>query len=230
MPRAIPSSRRIASAVESVIAEMLEPRRLLAAGDLDPTFSGDGRQTLDLGARGVALDVVVQSSGEVVVAGQADSASGAASDAVLVRFNVDGSLDTTFGTNGVARIDFGGNEVFRELVIMPDGKLVAGGQHSASQWMLARFTADGVRDAGSSFGGTDGVQLGAGSITNVAVQGNAIITSDGTNVVRRHVGSTGALDTTFGSGGSIVVSSAIPTLDEFRRLADIAEQGDGKIV
>ncbi|MGB7159244.1 MAG: hypothetical protein WBD40_14340, partial [Tepidisphaeraceae bacterium] len=216
----------------SVVAltEPLESRRLFAAGDLDPTFSGDGRQTIDLGARGAGLDVAVQSDGKTIVAGQASSPSGRASDAVLIRYNVDGSLDTSFGTNGVARIDFGGNEVFRELAILPSGKIIAGGQQTDTRWMLARFTANGVRDAGSGFGGTDGVQVGDGQIAQVALQGGRIITADGNSIVRRHNGSTGTIDTTFGSGGSVVVAGAIPWLVNFRRLADVAVQGDGRIV
>jgi len=215
--------------------ESLEARRLFAAGELDLTFGGDGRVTTDLGLDSAGADVVVQSDGKMVVAGVASSPSGATTDAVLIRYNVNGSLDTTFGTNGVTRVDFGGNELFRELVLLPNGKFVAGGQQSDTHWMLARFTANGQLDAGSGFGGTDGVQTGAGEIWQVALQGSNIITAASSNtsaqnIVRRHVGSTGAVDATFGAGGSVVVSSAIPELANFVRLADLVVQGNGKIL
>ena len=217
------------------LAEPLEARRLLAAGDLDPTFSGDGRQTINLGLHSAGLDVVVQSDGKVVVAGRASSPSGATSDAVVVRFNTDGSLDGSFGSGGVARIDFGGNEFFTSVAVLGNGKIVAGGQHSDGQWLLARFTAGGVRDAGSGFGGTDGVQLGSGRIDELALQGDRILTGSwsvqaGTTMLRRHNGSSGTIDTTFGIGGSVVVSATIPELANFRELGDLVVQNDGRIV
>jgi uncharacterized delta-60 repeat protein len=221
--------------IVAAVAEALEARRLLAAGDLDPTFSGDGRQTINLGFLSAGSDVAVQADGKIVVAGAASSPSGATSDAVVVRFNTDGSLDGSFGSGGVARIDFGGNEFFTSVAILGNGKIVAGGQHSDGQWLLARFTSGGVRDAGSGFGGTDGVQLGAGRIDELALQGNQIITGSfgipvDHNLVRRHDGATGAVDTTFGTGGSAVIANAIPELANFRFLDDLVVQSDGKIV
>src|SRR5687767_8849519 len=49
--------------------ETLESRRLLSAGDLDTTFSGDGRVTTDLGTAEQANKVLVQSDGKILVVG-----------------------------------------------------------------------------------------------------------------------------------------------------------------
>jgi uncharacterized delta-60 repeat protein len=202
--------------------ETLEPRRLFAAGDLDLAFSGDGLHTTDVGSRGGAFDVLTQADGKVILAGQASSSSGLTSDAVLVRYNANGTLDTTFGDGGIARVDFGGNETFAQLVILPGGDIVAGGTTSDTTWMLARFSAEGDRDTTSGFGGTDGVQTGAGQIAQLAVQGTQLISADANNVVRRHSSATGALDATFGTGGSVTIGrSAVPSLTEFRRLAGL---------
>src|SRR6187551_3638742 len=50
--------------------ETLEPRRMFAAGALDPSFSFDGKATVNFGgAPAVAADVAVQADGKAVVAG-----------------------------------------------------------------------------------------------------------------------------------------------------------------
>jgi hypothetical protein len=58
---------------ESFACEVLEARRLLAAGGLDPSFGGDGTVTLELGPDliGTAYASVVQPDGKTVIAGGA---------------------------------------------------------------------------------------------------------------------------------------------------------------
>jgi uncharacterized delta-60 repeat protein len=106
--------------------------------------------------------LVVQSDGKIVVAGLASSPSGATTDAVLIRYDIDGSLDDSFGIDGVARVDFGGDESFRELVLLPDGRFVAGGQQSDTKWMLARFTRRRRRTVRRGDGSKDIVSGGIG--------------------------------------------------------------------
>jgi len=104
----------------------LEPRRLLSAGDLDSTFGGDGVVTTDLGSGNYAAATVVQPDGKILVAGSAGG------DAIVLRYTTSGALDSTFGNGGVARVSRGGGEYFSDLVLLPDGRIVAGGSASAS--------------------------------------------------------------------------------------------------
>jgi len=219
-----PASKRRAS------AEPLESRLLFAAGDLETGFSGDGINTTAIGNRADAFGVIVQSSGKVVVAGYGASPSGLTTDAVLVRYNADGTHDSSFGNGGVARVDFGGNEQFTDLVQLPDGKLIAGGRQLDGKWMLARFTANGQLDANSGFGGTDGVAVGDGNISKIAVFGDKIY-SIGTfneDVLRRHNASSGSVDTSYGSGGVVRVDQVAPMNGV--GLWNLAVQPDGKVV
>ena len=73
-----------------------------APGDLDLTFSGDGRQTTDLGSgTSEAAAAVRQPDGKIVVVGTNHSAE--LNDGfALARYNADGSLDTSFSGNGIA--------------------------------------------------------------------------------------------------------------------------------
>src|SRR4051794_29243984 len=74
-----------------------------AAGDLDPTFSGDGKVTVDLGKWEDGFDVALQPNGKLVVVG--DSHDGNASGGsnyvfALARLEPDGSLDSSFSGDG----------------------------------------------------------------------------------------------------------------------------------
>jgi uncharacterized delta-60 repeat protein len=99
---------------------------LAAAGDLDATFGGGGRVTVDFtahldGAHGVA----VQADGMLVAGGVANSRN---PKFALARFNADGSLDTTFGGDGKVTTDFdlGPAKAF-DVALQVDGKIVAAG-------------------------------------------------------------------------------------------------------
>ena len=96
-----------------------------------------------------------QSDGKVVVVGSTDYYENNG-DFALTRLNFDGSLDTTFGTNGVVTTNFfGQNDVATSVVIQPDGKIVAAGyaQHAPQKgydFALVRYHIDGSLDR--SFG------------------------------------------------------------------------------
>ncbi|MFI7412182.1 calcium-binding protein [Streptomyces sp. NPDC049627] len=126
-------------------------------GSPDTSFSGDGKVTTDLGGYNWGQAVAVQSTGKIVLGGQS------ADRFTLVRYNLDGSRDTGFGTGGVATADFGGTSGVTDLVVQPDDRIVAGGAGSAGDFLLARFNADGTLDTGfgtnglttTDFGGSD---------------------------------------------------------------------------
>jgi uncharacterized delta-60 repeat protein/uncharacterized repeat protein (TIGR01451 family) len=75
-------------------------------GNLDQAFGAGGKVVLDLGSTSEAFKVVLQDDGKIVAAG--DSRLQNTLDFTVVRLNpADGSLDGSFGVDGVARIDFG---------------------------------------------------------------------------------------------------------------------------
>ena len=66
-----------------------------ADGDLDPTFSGDGRVVSDFGFDDRADGVAVQPDGAIVVAG-----TSCGGDFLVARYNPDGTPDATFDGDG----------------------------------------------------------------------------------------------------------------------------------
>src|ERR1700690_2528069 len=89
---------------------------LAAAGGLDPTFGNGGKVTTFIGSsNSVANAVAVQSDGKILVAGIP----------LLTRYNSEGSLDTTFGTNGIVNIS--GFNQGKGVVVQTDGKILVAG-------------------------------------------------------------------------------------------------------
>lgn len=129
-----------------------------ATGDLDATFDMDGWNTItgtDLWFE--AASVVVQSSGKVVVAGA--RMDGFQFDPLIARFNTDGSLDTTFGSDGTGIVvEPWPNATIMEWVnrsgaavdvaLLSDDRIVVTSSPSGDNEKhgIMLFTADGVLD------------------------------------------------------------------------------------
>src|SRR3954468_4242257 len=92
--------------------ESLESRRLLSAGDLDTSFAGDGIAETPRDTKILFNDAVVLTNDKVLFGGGTSEVFVADQDSyVLRRFNADGTLDTTFGTNGTATGHFASGEL-----------------------------------------------------------------------------------------------------------------------
>ena len=129
--------------------------RLETDGTLDAGFGAGGITTLDftgLSARADAL--LLQSDGKIVVAGRTETGTGGDDtlDFAIARLHPDGTLDTTFGSDGMQTADVGGPiDTARGLAIEPDGDLVVVGSAQEdvggdlhSDFGLARFIGDAI--------------------------------------------------------------------------------------
>jgi uncharacterized delta-60 repeat protein len=195
------------------------PAAQAVPGDLDPTFSGDGRQTTDFGGGGGgAQGVAVQDDGKIVAAG------GSEGHFALARFLSDGSLDASFAGDGTLITDFGpGGSVAFDVAFQANGKIMAVG--GAGDSALARYTADGSLD--TTFGGDGTAGLGkSGYALAIQPDGKIVIAgaSEGNFAVSRY-NPDGSLDTTFGGGEQRVDFGA-----EYDAAFDVAIQRDRKIV
>jgi uncharacterized delta-60 repeat protein len=125
--------------------------RYNANGSLDTTFGVGGKITTPLGriARATAAIIREGSSPKIVVGGyyQERAVCGSigetyACDFALVRYNWDGTLDSSFGNGGIATTDFGGTEdrAF-DLAIQRNGKIILAG-NAGADFALARFLSD----------------------------------------------------------------------------------------
>ncbi|MFM7739124.1 MAG: delta-60 repeat domain-containing protein, partial [Planctomycetota bacterium] len=120
--------------------------RYNADGSLDTSFGTGGKVTTPVGTSDdFGFSVTLQPDGKIVVAGQAWG--GSSWDFALVRYNADGSLDTTFGTAGKVTTPVGtGSDYGFSVTIQPDGKIVLAGSAYMdydADFALVRYTADG---------------------------------------------------------------------------------------
>ena len=115
-------------------------------GALDASFGG-GKQTLDVyGGRDLPFKLALQADGKIVLAGISWSSDITLSHALVARFNVDGSLDTSFGPSGNGVVTTAANKVHTEawaLALQPwDGKIVVAGNGRSpgnSVMVVARY-------------------------------------------------------------------------------------------
>ena len=160
-------------------------------GDLDPTFSGNGKVTTGIGGYSVANGVAIQPDGRIVAAGYLHGFSGDYRFA-LARYESDGALDPTFGGNGKVSTRIGAIGVARAnaVAIQPDGGIVAAGVDTEDNLLfaLARYGSDGARDA--SFGDDGVVTTPTGTATAAALQSDGKIVAAGfgdQNVLARYL-------------------------------------------
>ena len=155
--------------------------RYTADGDLDTSFSSDGKVTTPFGSGGDhGRAVAVQPDGKIVVAGFS-LVAGQGDDFALARYTADGDLDTSFSSDGKVTTHFGsGNRggrihVGTAVAMAHGGKIVVAGYgHNGSNndFALARYTADGDLDTSFRTDGKVTTQFGSGHDfgTAVAVQ------------------------------------------------------------
>ena len=220
--------------------------RLTTSGSYDTTFDTDGIKTIDIagGTETVSSNgsnvLCIQSDNKIVVGARWNKISGYAQFAV-VRLNTDGSLDTSFDTDGIQTTDFGDSAYLESITIQPsDGKIVAAGYaRDGSDWgfALARYNTDGSLDTSFDTDGKLMTQLTVDQdyAHSVAIQSDGKIVAAGRSdqgpnddcaLVRYNTD--GSLDmTNFGSPNGYVTTDV--NTDHNRAYA-VAIQSDGKIV
>ncbi|MBL7204443.1 MAG: hypothetical protein ISS63_08925 [Desulfobacteraceae bacterium] len=187
-------------------------------GTLDNTFGTNGVVTYEGGHgndgfRGVAI----QADGKIVVSGYTKIATGF--DVLTARYNSDGALDSTFGTNGVATYDGGhGDDGARGVVIQSDGKIVvSGGYYNGTDLdvLVLRYNSDGTSDNAfgtngvvsydSGKGNDNGRRLAIQGGNKIVVTGNTPNGADGNVLILRY-NVDGSPDSTFGSNGVVTLN------------------------
>jgi len=181
--------------------------RLNSNGTLDTTFDGDGLVTTNLGTTTSSpYDLAIQQDGKIVVVG----ARNINQDSFILRYNTNGSLDTTFNVTGTKIINYSPNSDFlMSLAIQPDGKIVAVG-NSNNATVVSRFLSNGNFDTTFIGGGTipynlDTVNNEWGTGIHIMADGRMIVISASAvsprPLLAARLNQNGSLDTTFAKFG-----------------------------
>jgi uncharacterized delta-60 repeat protein len=205
-------------------------------GSLDTSFGGTGIVLTPLSFfENYAYAVAIQPDGKIVAAGTSDNTG--SYDFAIVRYNPNGSLDTSFGGGGIVFTQIENVSAAYAVAIQADGKIVAAGNSGNSHFAVVRYNPNGSLD--TSFNGTGivitSVDSYGGSAYSVAIQADGKIVTAGYSsdgeyayfaLVRYNPN--GSLDTSFGGTGKIIISTNNTGLAA--SAASVVIQTDGKIV
>ncbi len=201
-------------------------------GSLDSSFGAMGKIVLDVGegTSDAAAAVVIQADDKIVV--------GATSNLTmtLLRYDSGGSLDSSFGTSGIVRTDFGTYGEIQDMALQPDGKIITAGYWSpgGDNFLVVRYLTNGSLD--TSFG-----TLGKASVDfyGASDYGNGVaLRADGKIAVVGFAapGATGtSTNVDFGtallnSDGSLAGKASTDFFGQYDSALGVAFQADGKIV
>lgn len=217
--------------------------RFLPNGNLDLTFNGNGIviTSITVAEQGYALKL--QTDGKIVVLANSDNGNTSTYFLALVRYLPNGTLDSSFGTKGIALNNLNGlNFTFGDLAIQPDGKIITTTSIGSNgtftyNFTVARYQSSGAPDVNF---GTNGKTVIISDTSNSAqaleiqpngkiiVVGHTEVPNNGLDILVARLNPNGLLDATFGNGGRIFTQVAPAPLSDFS--FDVALQADGKIV
>ncbi len=216
-------------------------------GTLDRTFGKNGRVITDFGLTETAAAVAIQPDGRIIVAGRTYPTFPFLGQYALARYNRNGSLDMTFGIDGLVRTSFNSQGCFASaLVLQADGKIIAGGtkyvnftsdESSDTDFALARYNSDGSLDSTFGAGGevaTDYNQRNDDALSLLLQpDGKIVAAGDSTSpttfndfAIARYLPD-GTIDTSFGTLGKVETDFGGANLNQAR---SAVLQPDGKIV
>jgi uncharacterized delta-60 repeat protein len=215
------------------------------SGNLDTNFGerGDGIAVTPIGtSTDIANSIGIQKDGKIVAVGDYRFSANKL-DVVVIRYDTNGKLDNSFGTNGIAVTSIGSaNDFAYSMAIQSDGKIIVAGASASSidyDFSLIRYNQNGSVD--SSFGKNGIVTTPIGNVDDIALSialqitggvDKKIVVAGKTfkgvyeNFALATYNLDGSLDKTFGTNG--IASMQIGTSSSYA--SSVLVQNDGKIV
>ncbi|WP_226700156.1 Ig-like domain-containing protein [Qipengyuania gaetbuli] len=209
-------------------------------GSLDTSFSGDGKVSTNIVQSDGTRDLFVDAEGNVFAAGWTNASNG---DFVVAKYDADGNLDTGYAAGvGFARLDISGGSSFEGYsgsALDDQGRLLVAGttrvNTGPSDFVVVRYTADGLLDQSFGTGGIALVDIGNDTLGGILVDGQGRIYLSGmtqdaslartVSVVR--LTADGQLDTSFGDGAGFVTGLVPNTVADIK---DMAFDSTGNLV
>jgi uncharacterized delta-60 repeat protein len=185
--------------------------RFTKAGALDSSFSGDGREVTDFHEGEFRDDrataVTVDSEGRVVAVGSTNLPGSGVDPIAVARYDAAGELDDSLAGDGTLVSDLAPEAT--DVVTLPDGRIAVSGG-TASDFLVARFLADGTPDGGFSGDGAQTIDFDDGADearalvrdgAKLVVAGSARSRRRGTDFAVAILKANGELDRKFGTMG-----------------------------
>ncbi|QSX41115.1 Ig-like domain-containing protein [Shewanella cyperi] len=172
--------------------------------------------------------VRVDAQGRTLAVGNGeDSNKTTGEDAFIRRYNVDGSLDTSFGNGGIYQVDLGTGDYIRDIQLDDSGNiwLLETSDWNNTTFHLIKLTPDGQPDTSYGTNGVATLTPGFGAELMVLTSdGSAVVTSSTYQTVK--VLADGSQDTSFGNNGIYVPAG----LSGFYRSRYLSLDSQGRII
>ncbi len=208
-----------------------------ADGSVDETYGSNGKLCFQAiqGGNNYAWDAVLLDDESVIVAGHAFANTKC--NVILTRINSDGSVDNSFGNNGVAPFNDNRNFVIKACAVQQDGKIVLGG-YCDDDFCALRFNESGSLDTSFGAGGivTNDLGLNDSFVECMTLQDDGKIILAGWGIqshaynfyesIVARLDEDGSFDMSFGDNGYIVFDVG----DELDSAHDVVVLPDGKLL
>lgn len=215
-------------------SERVGALRYTANGTIDTTFNSTGNNKISIGSQASGYSVALQADDKIVISGYGSPSS---TDVAVVRLDTDGTLDTTFDSDGIVTTAIGYGSTAYSVAVQSDDYIVVGGlgYQSQAEFALARYDSTGALDT-TGFGTSGIVTTAIGYeaiIHQIALQSDGKIVAGGyqwdpfigTTFCLARYETDGTLDTGFGVDGIVTT-----TIGNEAKIYSIAIQDDGYIV
>lgn len=212
---------------------------VLPNGQPDPAFGTSGQVTYALGTVGTEVqDIAIQPDGKLVLAGR--TGFGSTSNSLLLRFDPDGTLDSTFSGDGVLPISiYSTADQLFDVAVLDDGSIVAAGVvtiGSTERTLVVKCDANGALDTAFGTAGTGAVVPALGFTVHKArgieadgqrfyITGEDQSTNNDYNAYVARMNDDGSIDNSFGTAGVFMLDQG--TYDTG---TDLSVQNDGKVL
>ncbi|MBC8098836.1 MAG: hypothetical protein H7Y11_05300, partial [Armatimonadetes bacterium] len=225
-------------AVEPLNRRRIVVARLTSGGGIDGTFGGDGVVTtiIETGAApsSTAYAVLVDAQGRVIIGGSSSNET-TEQNLTLVRYQPDGTLDSSFGQNGIvlSALDVVGPNTVYGLALDANGRLLVTGNAGAAL-LVARYLPNGTLDTTFNSSGVllvnygdfaSGVQVLVDANDHIIVAGNISYTPTTSDILLLRLKPDGSPDPSFGEQGMVITNFGDSDLGR-----SLAIDGDGRLI
>ncbi len=208
------------------------------AGQLDNTFGVDGIAMYDLSGElhETIWDMEIMQDSTILLCGTVNVGNVGITDGFLLKLAIDGSIDESWGNNGMITFDLGEDTYAYKMEVLPDDKILVCGTAyvtaSNSEFFIAKFNPNGTLDTnfgidGSfissySTAGDEGYCMVVQEDGKIILGGN---TGYGTSsqMLFIRVNTNGTIDSSFGIDGYAEINSS--TQSENIKGVDILSDG-----
>lgn len=200
------------------VATVFLVMRTLPNGQLDQFFGIDGIVLTNYSAKCFAYDVKIQDDGKIVVSGVSYSELGGAgvntADIMVVRYNEDGSIDTTFGVDGIRAIELPGIQSGSAIQLLPDGSMLVNG--FSNDYALVKLTSAGAIDTTFGTNGFIDDPINWGFDDSALTSDGKLVVAGGVALNAVAIGRLnpdGSPDTSYGTNGGTMASYGTSSLN-----------------